>query len=420
VGAAVDRIGRNQLDVLFTADHNHKAGRILVTYGHYGPWNLDDPSDESRLSMDAFGAQMELRAIQKRNREETQRARDAGEVRHQPSYGYQFIRRGPNLPVDHVALDPVAAEAIRNVARRLLTDKTGKITCSTEAARLSRAKVLSPADHRAVLYGKEPKGSPWHSGTLRFILRSEAALGYLIHKEEAVLGTSGEPVRIAEGLWEHATRLALIEKTKPSQIARGAARAPRGTTLLSACADCGNCTTERLYPVDGSYICNARVRNVQTSQHCKPAPSIRIKKLNDQVTVWFLARYGSGQVIERAWDPGTGYAARITEMEANRDRLKRDRNAGLYDSPAEEEWFRREYRRMSQEISKLAELSDQPASMRLVPTGQTVAEKWKAAPDDAARREILNEYNVRVTVYPTTAETRVQITGIALPVSLAA
>jgi Resolvase, N terminal domain len=66
VGAAVDCIGRNQRDVLNTAYAIHEAGQLLVTYGHTGPWNLDNASDEMRLSMESFGAQMELRAIQER------------------------------------------------------------------------------------------------------------------------------------------------------------------------------------------------------------------------------------------------------------------------------------------------------------------------------------------------------------------
>jgi site-specific DNA recombinase len=40
--------------------------------------------------------------------------------------------------VDHVTLDPVGAEIIREVARRILADQTGKITIGTEAVQLTR------------------------------------------------------------------------------------------------------------------------------------------------------------------------------------------------------------------------------------------------------------------------------------------
>lgn len=79
-GADVDRVGRNQRDVLNTGYMIKDEGRLLVTFGHTGPWDLDDAADEMRCSMEAFGAQMELRTIEKRNRDETLRARKAGEV----------------------------------------------------------------------------------------------------------------------------------------------------------------------------------------------------------------------------------------------------------------------------------------------------------------------------------------------------
>ncbi len=50
---------------------------------------------------------MELRAIQKRNRDETIRARNAGEPKQRPSYGYMYVRLAPMAKIDHVALDPV-------------------------------------------------------------------------------------------------------------------------------------------------------------------------------------------------------------------------------------------------------------------------------------------------------------------------
>jgi hypothetical protein len=38
--------------------------------------------------------------------------------------------------------------------------------------------------------------------------------------------------------------------------------------------------------------------------------------------------------------------------------------------------------------------------MRMMPTGRTIATQWNCAPDDAARRELLNEFQVRVVLHP--------------------
>jgi len=63
------------------------------------------------------------------------------------------------------------------------------------------------------------------------------------------------------------------------------------------------------------------------------------------VSEWFLARYGAGEVMRKVYDPGTGHAAQIAELEATRTRLREDRQAGLYDDADDAEWFRTEYRR---------------------------------------------------------------------------
>jgi site-specific DNA recombinase len=78
--------------------------------------------------------------------------RENGEPKQRPSYGYRYVRLSPTQKIDHVEIDEVAAEVIREVARRILIDETGKITCATEAARLNREGVPSPDDRRAQLY----------------------------------------------------------------------------------------------------------------------------------------------------------------------------------------------------------------------------------------------------------------------------
>lgn len=84
-GAAVDRLGRNLVDCLNTGYMMRDSGLMLLTYGHNGPWDFDDLNDENRFTMEAWGAQMELRAIQRRNRDATIKARATGRVKEKPS-----------------------------------------------------------------------------------------------------------------------------------------------------------------------------------------------------------------------------------------------------------------------------------------------------------------------------------------------
>ncbi|MFD9813528.1 recombinase family protein [Streptomyces sp. NPDC059080] len=213
VAAAVDRLGRNVVDCLNTGYKMRDEGKCLVTYGHDGPWDLNDPADENRCTIEAWGAQRELRAIQRRNRDATRKMRAAGRPKGKPSYGFRFVRLLPGGPVDHVELHPHAAEVIRQVARRILADPEN-VTPSSEAACLNRAGETSPADHLAVLYGKAARGRPWHPTSLRNILLSEAALGFLMHQGKPVIDQHGHPVRLCEGLWDRTTHEALKRVTR--------------------------------------------------------------------------------------------------------------------------------------------------------------------------------------------------------------
>lgn len=412
--ASVDRVGRNVRDTLNTQTLLTGQGRVVVTADHAGVWDFSDPNQENEWLIKAWGSQMELRAIQRRNRDETIRARSAGEPKQRPSYGYFYVRLAPTAKVDHVEIDSVAAEVIREVARRILADETGTITCATEAARLTREGVFSPSDRRAQLYGRTVNGGPWTAKTVKHILCSEAALGYLMHGGRPVVGENGRPVRIAEPLWDRATRDVLVQATAPK---RSGSRAPKGPQLLSGIAFCGNCGA-RLYAAGRSqpwhgYGCTARVRGIRASVGCKPAPTMGIATLDALVGEWFFARYGAGEVMRKVYDSGTGHAGEIAELEATRKRLREDRQAGLYDSADDAEWYRREYRRLGEDITALRALPERKPGMRMVPTGRTIAQEWGEA-DGARRRELLAEYEVRVVLHPRGRDQRVVITGIEI------
>jgi DNA invertase Pin-like site-specific DNA recombinase len=95
VSASVDRVGRNVRDTLNTQALLTRQDRIVITADHAGVWDFSDPNEENNWIAKAWGSQMELRAIQKRNRNERIRVRDAGEPKQRPSYGYMYVRLAP-------------------------------------------------------------------------------------------------------------------------------------------------------------------------------------------------------------------------------------------------------------------------------------------------------------------------------------
>jgi site-specific DNA recombinase len=215
-------------------------------------------------------------------------------------------------------------------------------------------------------------------------------------------------------LWDRATHDALVTATAPK---RDGTRAPKGMRLLTGGAFCGNCGARLHVTGRGNaryaYECTARIRGICASVECKPAPAMAITAADALVSEWFLGRYGPGEVMRKIYDPGTGHAAQIAELEATRTRLREDRQAGLYDDADDADWYRTEYRRLGEEITALKALPERKPGMRMVPTGRTIAQEWDAA-DNARRREMLAEFEVRVVLHPTGHDPRVAITGMEI------
>jgi site-specific DNA recombinase len=157
----------------------------------------------------------------------------------------------------------------------------------------------------------------------------------------------------------------------------------------------------------------ARIRGIVASADCKPAPAVEMEAADKIVSEWFLTRYAAGEVMRKIYDPGTGHAAQIADLDATRTRLREDRQAGLYDGAEDAEWFRTEYRRLGEGIVALRALPERKPGMRMVPTGRTIAQEWDAA-DNARRREMLAEFEVRVVLHRTWHEPRVAITGMEI------
>ncbi|GAA3857824.1 recombinase family protein [Streptomyces sedi] len=408
VAAAVDRLGRNVVDCLNTGYRMRDEGRLLVTYGHEGPWDLDDAVDENRFTMEAWGAQMELRAIQRRNRDATEKMRRAGRPKGKPSYGFRFLRASVGGRIERVELHPHAAGVLRDVARRILADAE-LVTPSGEAARLNRLGELAPIDHLAVMYGRQAQGRPWYPTSLRNILLSEATLGYLMHRGRPVLDRSGQPVRLCEGVWDRAMHEELKRVLTPRETPFVGRRSNRDY-MLTEVALCGNChnrlftQTSALQP--RRYVCTVRNKGWRSARDCRPAPLVMTHRLDAWVEEWFLRTYGDGMIFETVYDPGNGVRERIAEIRANRERLRADRQSGLYDAPDDAEWFRQRYAEMGRELALLEAEPERAPGLVQRPTGETVADRWAKAADDQARKEILLDFGVRVTLFPASAPVR--------------
>ena len=98
----------------------------------------------------------------------------------------------------------------------------------------------------------------------------------------------------------------------------------------------------------------------------------------------------------------TGYLrhaafTQIADLDATRTRLREDRQAGLYDSAADADWYRTEYQRLGEEIAALRTEPERKPGLRMIGTGRTIAQEWR---QPAGRREMLAEFEARVVLHP--------------------
>jgi DNA invertase Pin-like site-specific DNA recombinase len=413
IASAVDRIGRTLVDVLVTAYHLRDNGKLIITRGHNGPWDLYDSNDELAFSFQAMAAQSELRNIQRRSGESRERQRKTGQKVGRLAYGYRYMRKGESRVVEGIAIDPAILAILKESGDRLLADRTGLITVTSEARRLTLKGVLTDTDYRRVLRGLEPDGIAWNGSTLKAILTSLATQGYYLENGKPVIGPKGEPIRIAPPMWSYSKHLALVEKLAPKPLKKK--RAPKADYIgleISVCGTCGNRLYYQKRPPNArtckdEYRCKARMNGLPGGEACKPSPVIQADEFEAFITQRFLSLFGDNPLFEQAFDPGSDVTAQLAELKAKRQRLQDDRDAGLYDAPEQTDWFRSNYIRLSGEIKELEAVPKRPARLYWRPTGRTVADEWNYATTNTERRELMASYGFRVELHPITATQRV-------------
>jgi site-specific DNA recombinase len=235
----------------------------------------------------------------------------------------------------------------------------------------------------------------------------------------------GRPVRIAPSMWGRAKHDALVKKLaprpKPLPTDMPRQRAPRTDYMLSGISTCGQCG-HRAYidshdkrhedgsPVEG-YTCRARTKGFPHAEHCTPAPFIEISELDQMAEVRFLELFGAQREYEVVYDEGSDTTARLAEVEAERTRLRDDRNAGLYDDQDDAEWYRAQYKQLTEQFRELKATPKRAAGMFWRPTGTTVADRWNAATTSAERRSMMASFDFHAEIFHATAPTRVVFTA---------
>ncbi|MFG2587986.1 recombinase family protein [Streptomyces sp. NPDC048438] len=191
VAAAVDRLGRNVVGCLNTGFRTRDEKKMLAMYGHDGPWELDDPADENRFTMEAWARRWNS-------------ARSTARTATPPSRPVQpAVRRANRLAVSYV--------------RKVM----GGSTTSNRPRTLPRC------------YGKSP-GAPWPIPRMSLpAVRQLASIARERHRPHVLLRL-GSPYWAPEGMLgiampaDHPVRASVEEHLKAECESRSRVISPPG------------------------------------------------------------------------------------------------------------------------------------------------------------------------------------------------
>lgn len=297
---APDRLARNLGDYarLFDAAKRARVVFKFVVGGDVDPRdaNQDFMSGVSAL-VSAHESALKSTRVRAAN---DQRAAQGRVHRGKRSFGYA---------ANGIDLEPREAEALREVARRVLAGESVR-SC---ARWLNAAGVLTAG------------GRAWATGTLKTSLLRPSLAGYVVHRGEVVAGVVGEHAAIFTEAEHAQLKAALVTRARPEarpNHRRGRAPSTLGTGLyLCICGETMTLGKDK----NGieTYRCRATLLPKQTGKHT----TRRREPVDDLIGMVVAARLDAGDVqrvlAARADDAGEGerLAARREGVRAELDDL---------------------------------------------------------------------------------------------------
>ncbi|MGW0547295.1 recombinase family protein [Streptomyces altiplanensis] len=330
-------------------------------------------------------------------------------------YGYKLIKRDGGTYLD---IDAEAAAVVRDCAEKLIKHGASLTGLVRD---LNVRAVLSPADHARKRNGRETRGTQWSTTTLRDVLITPAARGWLCQAASGkprsalnlvpVLDAKGEPHRVGPELLDADTWTTVREVIDRRSVGRGKTRTGKALLLhVAACSECvdanhGADSAESSRPmyhqqraVEGkdysTYVCPNGV-----GKHSAHASNIiQASGLEGQVEAEFLMRFGRFPLLTEVSTGGQDVSREILETEEALDNL----SGNLAALPAGGRAAQTVIGQISALEAKLETLllaDAVPTRTEWVRTGRTIAEEW-AARDTEGRNTMLHDFGAVATVTP--------------------
>ncbi|WHM37467.1 recombinase family protein [Streptomyces sp. BPTC-684] len=429
----LDRAVRSMADMAKLGDWARKNGKLLVFAEGPGGTALELDMRATSLVSEliimllAFAAQMEAEAIRERVKGSRSHLRHEGRWHGgRVPFGWAVVPNptGPGFVLDEC---PETGPIVREIVRRVIAGES----IYAVANDLDEREIATPSDrekHR--MTGTIPeKRKRWDHQYIAAMLRSEHLRGYTMHDPKAtekrsayegggewekwtgrpVLDRNGHPRMDRPALVDDETWAVLQEvmktKKRPETMLRAAG------SLLVRVAYCAGVNR------DGT-VCNRPMygSSKKATSNGKPVPNgghIRVYRCKERgaghsVTVkaetldkWaeeqFLMRLGHMQVKAPVTDPGEDHTADLERVRESIKRLRRDRDAGLYDGEDDEAEYNDMMRSLLKERRELEAMPLRPPSTHWVPTGRTFADMWRNEETEGKRRLLLDA-GARITV----------------------
>jgi DNA invertase Pin-like site-specific DNA recombinase len=235
----------------------------------------------------------------------------------------------------------------------------------------------------------------WSSTGVKMILTSPSCLGIKLQGRKAMHSSDGSPFKIAHPLfddveWE-TLQAAIAARTTHRTRKWGA------SPLLDVvfCGLCGAKATRNMTVKRGKeyayYVCKNR--------HPRQCPGARMRE-GDVIAIVeaeFLSQVGGERVHRKMFVPGASHEIELRELKGKIQRLRQDREQGLFDGEDDEIGYRK---LMTSYLSRRRELERLPTGStgwRYEVTDETYGEAWERG-DDQKRRQLLMDAGFRFEV----------------------
>lgn len=402
----LDRISRRVLHVHTLVEWCEKHSKRVETMED--GIDLSTPMGRILFNLIASFAEGELEAIKARAKSSFTHLSKTGRWRGGfVPYGYRPEKQdkgdGWRLVVDDG--EEGTANHAREIVRRILDGQSANSVC----AWLNQSKIPSPLDAQRIRSGKEPKAALWRMGNLVKMLRSHTLLGLSEVTQEITLtdgsrekrtvvveDENGLPLQRAEPLISRDEWERIGKQLDANANPRTGNRTGGSPLLRVAFCSCGQALYRNKGRTELYYRCAMKAI---AGKQCEQNRSMSAPLLEKTVEDAFLDFAGRIEIMRRIFRPGINYTRQIEDVTRSLDRLRQDRDTGLYDSPEDRDYWVKAVKSRQAKLAELKALPIRPDQWEDVPTGETYAERWAKFATASEKAKELRAAGIRVTVH---------------------